>query len=344
VCPPEPIYKTLRLNSPTPEKTVQTSAENPRGLLYFRDEFFAWYSGMNQYTGGKGSERAMWLEATNGRQFRSERVKDGNKPTVAERFLVSMVGGIQPDRADIILQGPEDGLSARFIPVWPETPKLKKEIDNSYDNSLVVEHLKELALLDWMNDDRGNDIPLDIPLSKDAKEAFLSWRKDRHERECGEGAEERYGSALDSVFGKCYGQVLSLALILEHLWWCEDMFEAETFPKEISLKAIEAAILFREQYMKPMQLRAFNKHSESDLLNKARRAVRIFVSKNLKSITKNELKALNALGRYAAEREEIIEYLEDTGWLKKQVKKTKGRPVVTYKVNESGVQAARKNF
>jgi hypothetical protein len=47
------------------EELQRMLAENPRGLLYVRDELAGWLGGFDRY-GGRGADRAFWLESWNG--------------------------------------------------------------------------------------------------------------------------------------------------------------------------------------------------------------------------------------------------------------------------------------
>jgi hypothetical protein len=50
----------------TLEALIQLLHQNPRGLLFVRDELTAWVLGMNQYRGGRGADRQQWLSLWNG--------------------------------------------------------------------------------------------------------------------------------------------------------------------------------------------------------------------------------------------------------------------------------------
>ena len=85
-------------------------------------------------------------------------------------------------------------------------------------------------------------------LADDAADKFEEWRK-------AHSAVEVSG-ALASVFGKAPGQVLRIALVLEHLWWCATTSLALP-PSRISGDAINAAAGLVEDYLKPMAERVF---------------------------------------------------------------------------------------
>ena len=61
-----PAYHQLYCTDATIEALAQALEQNPRGVLFLRDELAAWAKGMNQYKGGKGADREHWLSFWNG--------------------------------------------------------------------------------------------------------------------------------------------------------------------------------------------------------------------------------------------------------------------------------------
>jgi len=73
---------------------------------------------MTRYAGG-GSDRPFWLEAYGGRGHTVERM--GRRPVHVDRLAIGVVGSIQPDRLrTLLLNSDDDGLLARFLPLWPD--------------------------------------------------------------------------------------------------------------------------------------------------------------------------------------------------------------------------------
>jgi hypothetical protein len=83
-----------------------------------------WLEGMQRYSGG-GSDRPFWLEAFGGRGFTVERM--GREPLTIDRLSIGVLGGIQPDRLkSLLFKSDDDGLLARFVPIWPEPAPLRR--------------------------------------------------------------------------------------------------------------------------------------------------------------------------------------------------------------------------
>ncbi len=79
---------------------------------------------MTRYAGG-GSDRPFWIEAYGGRRYTVERM--GRDPVNIDRLSIGVVGGIQPDKLkSLLMKTDDDGLLARFTPVWPEPVPVKR--------------------------------------------------------------------------------------------------------------------------------------------------------------------------------------------------------------------------
>ena len=59
--PPEPVGRTV-VGDTTAEALFSVLEENPRGVLVSRDELTGWLRSMDQYKGGKGSDRQFLVE------------------------------------------------------------------------------------------------------------------------------------------------------------------------------------------------------------------------------------------------------------------------------------------
>ncbi|MGY6535542.1 MAG: DUF3987 domain-containing protein [Pararhodobacter sp.] len=115
---PPPHIPRLVVNDGTIERLGAILDRQPRGTLQMRDELAGWLEGMQRYSGG-GSDRPFWLEAFGGRGFTVERM--GREPLTIDRLSIGVLGGIQPDRLkSLLFKSDDDGLLARFLPIWPE--------------------------------------------------------------------------------------------------------------------------------------------------------------------------------------------------------------------------------
>ena len=114
---PEPHLPRLAVSDVTLERLCQIIAKQPKGVLMLRDEIAGWLTNMSRYSGG--DDRGFWIEAYGGRPYPVERVS--RSTGTIDRLLVTVVGGIQPDRLrSLLLKTDDDGMPARFIPFWPD--------------------------------------------------------------------------------------------------------------------------------------------------------------------------------------------------------------------------------
>ena len=89
----KPVCRRYETNDPTIEKLGELLAENPNGLLLFRDELVGLLRGLDRE--GHESDRANYLEMWTGSgTFTSDRIGRG---TVRAPSIISILGGIQPD-------------------------------------------------------------------------------------------------------------------------------------------------------------------------------------------------------------------------------------------------------
>ena len=117
--PPPPPRPRLVAMDATTEELQRLLAEQPRGLLYMRDELTGWLGSHDRY-GGHGGDRAFYLEAWNGGTYVADRVKYHGAPIRITRAALTILGGMQPDRLREALAGADDGLAARLGYIWPE--------------------------------------------------------------------------------------------------------------------------------------------------------------------------------------------------------------------------------
>ncbi|HIB84498.1 MAG TPA: DUF3987 domain-containing protein [Chromatiaceae bacterium] len=93
--------------------------ENPRGILVYRDEIAGLLNSFNKYRNDKGDDRQFFLEAHSGGVFSSRRKGEGS--VYLSNMFLSIYGTTQPEVAQRILLGPQDGLTQRFsLMVWPD--------------------------------------------------------------------------------------------------------------------------------------------------------------------------------------------------------------------------------
>lgn len=264
---PEPIQrKRLFSTDTTIEKAGHLSAANPRGLLLQRDELAGWLGSMDRYTGSSGGDRAFWLQAYGGRPWSPDRVKDGDDPIQIPHLLWAILGTIQPETISaMLLNGLDDGLSARFLFFWPDSSPPTRPTRVA-DRDSAYQRLKRLYDLPWPE----KPDPKIIAFSEAAAEHMQKWRKQVYD------LEQSVSGKLVSWVGKLPGFALRLSLILEFLIWTETSPDTPE-PSEISERAILAALTFLEDFALPMAQRTFGVAALSEAERDAKRVARWLV-------------------------------------------------------------------
>ena len=117
---PEPILRRHYVSDITLEQLAQVTNTNPpkRGLLLHRDELAAWVLAMNQYRGGRGTDKQSWVSIWSGEPWVVDR-KTANDTYVDEPFAC-VLGGIQPDVLPELATNREDGFVDRVLFCYPE--------------------------------------------------------------------------------------------------------------------------------------------------------------------------------------------------------------------------------
>ncbi len=130
-----PRLRRCLLDDTTTEAMAAVLKDNPRGLLMVRDEMAALVCGLNQYKGGKGHDRQVYLQLWSQATIRVDRKNhpDGLPVRVYHPF-VGIIGGLQPDvvprlRGDAFRGAapPDDGFLDRFLFSYPAGRPSTKE-------------------------------------------------------------------------------------------------------------------------------------------------------------------------------------------------------------------------
>ncbi len=322
---PEPIRPRYAITDATVEKLGVILASQPRGVLQFRDELAGWLHGMTRYSGGS-SDRPFWLEAYGGRAFSVERM--GRDPVYIDYLSVGVLGGIQPDKLkSLLFKSDDDGLLARFLPVWPHPAPITRPTSGSDDGFLSAALERLIALKMHANDD-GTLRPWYVPFSEDAANLFQEYRETVRSWEA--GAE----GLLLSFTGKLPGLAVRLSLILAFLDYAADGGDQ---PSAIGVKHFGRAAHFVEAYVLPMARRAYADASIPKEERAARKLVFIIREMRLERFTSGEILAMERAGLSTkADLDPALNALEEANVIRKVTGPTGpkgGRPMRLYVVN-----------
>jgi hypothetical protein len=211
--PEPPIEWRIVVSDVTCEKIGALLQDNPLGLLLLRDELAAWIGAFDRYAGGgKGSDAPTWLSFHDGIPVFIDR-KSAAGTIFVERAAVSVLGSIQPRTLRRVFGAAEreSGLLARLLLVQPPTrPAIWTDEELSDATATAWAHLLR-GLLDIQpgQDEHGQPRPRLIPLTADAKAAWVAWH-DAHGRDVADISADD----LAAHFAKLKGICIRLALLL----------------------------------------------------------------------------------------------------------------------------------
>lgn len=280
---PQPHIPRLVVNDGTVEKLGVIVQAQPKGCLQFRDELAGWLLSMESRNGG--SDRAFWLEAFGGRGFTVERM--GRAPLTIDRLLLGVLGGIQPDRlSELLLKSRDDGLLARFLPVWPHRLP-PKQPDRLASDALADEAMGRLTALQMPIGDDGTVRPWFVPFDAEAQRLMNDWRATCAEWE--HGAE----GLLLSFIGKLPGMAARLSLVLAGI---AHAFDNAPDPQAITPAEFGRACHFIEAYALPMARRSYGAASVPKGDAAGRRLVSVIREKGWRSFTARDVRRMQRTG------------------------------------------------
>jgi len=182
--PKPPVWRRYKTNDATIEKMAALQAENPRGLLLFRDELVGLLATWDKED--HQSDRAFYLEGFNGlHSYTADRIGRGH--VYSPHNCVSVFGGIQPTKLSTYLYAAmrgqnNDGLVQRLqVLVYPDEPPDWTLVDtpiNGEARELAYRAVRQLAAMDFRQYGAYGDESEQIPYYRfdDAgQEVFYQW-------------------------------------------------------------------------------------------------------------------------------------------------------------------------
>jgi len=186
--PNEPVKpKAVRLivSDATMEALAPILADNPRGVLYLRDELAGWVGSHDKYSKGK-TDLCSWLSIFSSDLILVDR-KTGDRQTISiPHPIVSVTGGTQPGTLQRVfgIEHSESGFLARLLVTWPDRLEKKwsdkevsAELINAYSD--LIHGLFELKPT---LDEDEQPIPNVLPLTFVAKKEWIAF-VNKHGRE-----------------------------------------------------------------------------------------------------------------------------------------------------------------
>lgn len=173
--PPPFIEPKLYVTDVTIERMAMLLQSRPTGMLLAMDELTGFLKNMHRYS--EGDDRQFWLMGWDGGAYSVERIN--RKPIKLNHLLVSIVGGMQPDRFAECFKGAHDGMYARFLWAWPAKAPLRPLTDEIDEIDPEIEAMFA-RLADLPSSDNWK--PKYLALSSQARAEFEEIRKHIHNK------------------------------------------------------------------------------------------------------------------------------------------------------------------
>ncbi len=335
--PKEPKAKRYIVDDATYEKLGEILADNPNGVLAFRDEIVSLLRTLDreEYAAARGFFLAAW-GGMSGYTF--DRIVRGT--THIEAACVSLLGSTQPGKAaeyvHRAIDGGEgdDGMIQRFgLMVWPDQTPEWREIDrypNVEAKNKAWAAFEDLDKLDWQKVGAEKDQYEPLPhlhFDDVAQALFSAWHRKLEMSLRG----DELSPALKGHFAKYRKLVPALALI-GHL--------ADGGYGDVRAVALERAISF-SKYLEAHARRAYSAGSEVETTAAA--AILSRIRKGLLTDGFSARDVYHAKWSNLTNREHVkgsLDLLVELGWLQEKPVKTGGRPSAVYFINP---KAGKKN-
>ena len=325
---PRPWSPRLSLSDTTIEAAAQVLASQPKGLLVNRDELAGVLGNLTRYANG-GSDGPFYLEGYTGGSFASERKGSGS--IYVSRLSLTLTGTIQPERlATLLLKAEDDGMLARFIPIFPElVPVGVSKVPPDFlfsEEALLKLHRLKMVPSD-INKPDADLRPLFVQFTEKSLAAMTDFR-----RYCRELEGQHYGLMISHI-GKLPGMAARLSLIIAYLDWAAgDVGLGE--PLEIELDVFNRATDFCRDYVVPMASRAYAEAATPPAERAAMSLAHLILEERLTDLNPRVISRRNRSGlKDTREVKAAIAILVDAHWLTEHTEKTAGAPKTVWVVN-----------
>lgn len=206
-----PRYEPVMCSDITIEALADRLNDAPRGLLIARDELSGWFKSFNQYKGGRGGDIAHWLELYDDGVLNFDR-KTNNQTIYIVGKTISVTGTIQPGVLKRCLTDEffENGLAARFLLAMPpQIPKQWTEADiDERTREAYASIYKSLFNLPFSMDCQGNDEPLNVELSAEAKALWVAFYDEHNQQQA------KLSGPIAAAWSKLEAMAARLALVI----------------------------------------------------------------------------------------------------------------------------------
>ncbi len=329
--PMEPHANRYIVNDITIEALAEILSENPRGVLAAVDELATWLGGFDQYHARGGADVAKWLSIHRAESLIVDRKTATKKTLFVKRAAVSLAGTIQPRAlrralGDVYF---DNGLAARLLLASP--PRVAKkwtEASVDLDTYKAVERIySRLLALNFASNEDEPAVPIDVPLSAEAKRIWISFYEEH-----AEVMEAAYGK-LAAAYAKleAYAARFALVFCMANIVSADTWTMANDVMIDMSsmMAGVELAKWFRYE---AERVYAIIEESETEV---ERRQVVELIQRKGGRITANDLRRCSRRFATSDEAEKCLDELATAGagvWETSEHGRAGGRPTRVFRL------------
>jgi hypothetical protein len=282
--PPRPVMTRVFVEDATVEALAPILNKNHRGVTMIRDELAAWVTSANQYKGGRGSDRQFWLANWAGTPACIDRKGQDGLPVLIPHPFVAVVGGIQPDRLDVLAdpQGRDSGAIDRLLFSYPDPRPVPEWTWDEVDpQTLQPWHDAVGRLLALKMEPGAHGLrPFVVGLTPDARPVWESLMNEL----AGEANAEDFPPHLTGPWAKLRVYAARLALVVHFLRHATGEVVNEHVDAESVRRAAKLVLYFGSHARKVLAAMAPDKRAVA-----ARRVLLCVVRNKLDDFTRTDL-------------------------------------------------------
>jgi hypothetical protein len=237
--PIKPVMPHLYVSDVTTEALAMLLERNPRGVVKIHDELTAWVLAMNQYRGGRGTDRQFYLSCWSGEPAKVDRKSDSGEPLIVPDPYIGVIGCIPPGKlAELDAENDcEDGFVHRILFAYPAPVRRRRwswkglsgEVRDAWRG--VVGRLYGLEAV---QDADGMPAPVVLQFTPEARDVWATW----YDGHFAETEAPDFPEILVGPWSKQVGYAARLALILQLL----RRVDGETAVEDVEAESLRRAL------------------------------------------------------------------------------------------------------
>ena len=241
-CPEPPKRTQLLIDDATIESVADALDDNPRGVLWHRDELSGLLQDLDKYSKESEGTKSRLLSAYDSKLWKINRKTQGKSLFIPHACL-GIFGGVQPGVLSNLFSSEDrlSGLLPRFLFVLVRPSNAATWTDEFISNEerqgfdCVIERILSLKF-------GAEEEPVNLTVRQSGKQTYVNWFNSL--------AWEQWAGTeyVEARSAKLKGQALRLALILHLLDWAAEGGEEGTEPDTVGAATMEKALTLADWF------------------------------------------------------------------------------------------------